>query len=80
LATEVIRLAVTSVSADLDNNRIVFKAILPAGTVDTITEVGIYYFGNFDTRQLVARTVLTTPQTVSASIPTEIEYTLGITV
>lgn len=82
LATEVIRLNVTSINADTVNNKIVFKALLPAGALATIYEVGIFYNGKAvgSGSILVARTVLTTPATVDPIIPTEIEYSLGISV
>lgn len=80
LATEVIRLTVSSIAADTTNNRIIFKALLPAGIMSTISEIGIYYNGNLDSRQLVARTVLGAPLTVDPDLPTEIEYSLEIAV
>lgn len=83
LAAEVTRVAVTSIAADTDNNRIIFKATIPAGSVTTINEVGVYYRGLSGTTGgdvLVARTVLTTPVTVDDVLPTEIEYSLEITI
>jgi carbonic anhydrase/acetyltransferase-like protein (isoleucine patch superfamily) len=81
LAAEVLVIPAISINADLDNNRIVFKAIIPPGVIATVFEAGLYYLGSVPTsRQLVARTVLATPQVVSATIPTEIEYSLGIAV
>lgn len=40
---EATRLPVKAIAADLDNNRIVFKATLPAGLVGTIYELGLYH-------------------------------------
>lgn len=82
LQTEVTRLTVTSVSADIANSKIIFKAILPAGALATIYEVGIFYNGQAvgGSSILVARTVLTTPATVDPIIPTDIEYSLVISV
>lgn len=80
LATEVTRVRVTSISADTTNNRIVFKAVVQPGTMTTISEIGVYCNGTLSSAQLVARTVLATPVTVDATLPTEIEYSIGITV
>lgn len=80
LHTEVARVAVTSISADTDNSRIVFKATISAGVITTINEVGVIYQGLTDSAGgiLVARTVLTSPVTVDTVLPTEIEYSLEI--
>lgn len=82
LAAEVIRIDVVSISADLTNNRIVFKGVLPAGYLPTIYEAGLYHstVAGTDDDVLVARYVLATPKAVDVDLPTEIEYTLGITV
>lgn len=42
LAYEAIRLQVSSVNADLANNKIIFKGSLPPGVIGTIYEVGLY--------------------------------------
>lgn len=42
LQFEVIRVPVTSINADIDNNRLVFKASLLPGLINTIYEVGMY--------------------------------------
>lgn len=78
LQTEVVRLPVSSISADTANNKIIFKATLPAGSMTTISEIGIFCNGQQAGSQLVARTVLTTPAAVDPIIPTEIEYTLVV--
>ena len=80
LAAEVVRLSVTSISADTVNNKIIFKAVLPAGAMTTISEVGLYNKGQQTDSALVARVVLGTPATVDPIIPTEIEYSLEISV
>lgn len=80
LATEVVRVAVSSIAADTANNRIIFKAVIQPGTLATISEVGVYYNGQLATAQLVARTVLDTPASVDPDIPTEIEYSLELSV
>lgn len=80
LAAEVIRVKVTSISADTANNRIIFKAVIQPGTVTTISEVGVFYDGFGPGATLVARDVLATPATVDPSIPTEIEYSLEVSV
>lgn len=83
LVAEVYRINVTSVSADLANNRIVFKAVVPAGiaTLPTINEIGLIYTADDAiVGTLVARLVLTTPKVIDNTIPTEIEYSLRITV
>ena len=82
LTTEAARAKVTSVRADLDNNRIVFKATLPPPpqSVFTITEVGILHSESVNVTKLVARLVLTTPRATDEHLPTEIEYSLRITV
>ena len=43
---EVARLQVVSVNPDLDNDRIVFKAVMPAGTINQIYEVGLLHVGD----------------------------------
>lgn len=78
LAAEVVSLDVTTIRADLANNRIVFKAVLPAGRVPTIYEIGIVSVSLLT--RLVARTVLVTPEVTDANLPTEIEYSLTVTV
>jgi hypothetical protein len=81
LATEVYRISVSSAAADSTNGRVVFKGVLPAGSVPTIYEVGIVNApGDTDTERLVARTVLTTPKVTDPEVPTEIEYSLKVTV
>lgn len=77
LATEALRIPVTSALADTINNRIVFKGVLPAGSVPTITEIGIIKDG-VSTSRLVARTVLATPNNTDPDLPTEIEYSLEV--
>lgn len=77
LAAEAIRIPVTTALADTANNRIVFKAVLPPGSVPTITEIGIIKDG-VSTSRLVARTVLATPNVTDADLPTEIEYSLEV--
>lgn len=42
LAYEAVRLQVSSVNADLANNKIVFKGSVPPGTIGTIYEIGLY--------------------------------------
>lgn len=80
LAAEVTRVAVSSIAADTANNRIIFKAVVQPGVMSTISEIGVFYNGKIQNAQLVARTVLTTPLTVDPDIPTEIEYSMEITV
>jgi hypothetical protein len=80
LAAPVVTLRVSAIAADTANNRIIFKAVLQPGYITTISEVGVYYNGNTESPQLVARTVLATPITVDATLPTEVEYSLGISV
>jgi hypothetical protein len=75
LATEAFRVPLTSISADTANQRIVFKGVVTPGVVtNPVTEVGIF-LGDI----LVARMVLATPKTLDPSIPTEVEYSLGLT-
>jgi hypothetical protein len=79
LATEVVRMPVTSIAADLANARIVFKAQLLPGRLDgNITEVGLYNNGDLSSAALVARTVLDVPKMPSMAVPTEIEYSLQL--
>jgi hypothetical protein len=79
LATEAVRMPVTSISADLANNRIIFKAqVLPGRVTGDITEVGLYNNGDLASATLVARTVLDTPKTPSSAVPTEVEYALAV--
>lgn len=79
LAAEVVRLRVTSIAADLANSRIIFKAqLLPGVVTGNITEAGLYNNGDLSSAALVARTVLDMPKTPSASVPTEIEYCLQL--
>lgn len=81
LATEVTLIAVTAIAADTANSRIIFRGILPPGVMTTISEIGIYASGSLPSvRTLVARTVLGSPLTVDPDLPTEIEYSLEITV
>lgn len=80
LATEAVRVSVTSISADTVNSRIIFKAVIQPGTVTTIREVGVFYDGFGPAAQLVARSVLGSPVTVDPTIPTEVEYSLEISV
>lgn len=42
LVNEVYRAPVASVNADLSNSRLVFKSVIPAGSINTIYEVGLY--------------------------------------
>lgn len=42
LQFEVVRVPVTSINADIDNNRLVFKASLLPGLINTIYEIGVY--------------------------------------
>lgn len=42
LQFEVVRVPITSISADIDNNRLVFKASLLPGLINTIYEIGAY--------------------------------------
>lgn len=80
LVAETFRTTVTSISADTVNNRIVFKAVLPAGSIETVYEVAIFSGGTHgQTGTLVARDVLTTPKVTDTALPTEVEYSLGIT-
>lgn len=75
LATEAYRAPLTALSADTSNQRIIFKSVVPPGIVTgPVTEVGIF-LGTV----LVARVVLDTPITLDATIPTEVEYSLGLT-
>lgn len=46
LAFEVARIAVTAISADLANNRIVFKGTLPPGSVGTVYEIGLLNYAD----------------------------------
>jgi len=88
LEAEVVRVSITSIGADLDNNRIVFKASIAPGAIPTITEVGLYssnllVTGNTSpdgSNLLVARTVLTTPRETDPDIVNEVEYSLEINV
>lgn len=50
---EVVRLPVTSTSADLANNRIIYKAVVPAGVASSIYEVGIYHQALSDSGKLL---------------------------
>lgn len=76
LGAEVYRVKLSSMSADLINDRIVFKGVVPANDVfDSINEIAL-----FNGTDLVARKVLAAPATIDADLPTEIEYTLGISV
>lgn len=83
LEAEVIRVVVSAVAPDLANNRIVFKAVLPASAMGdlnpAITEVALFHVGGEDAR-LVARTVLDAPKVADEDLPTEIEYSLTVTV
>lgn len=80
LDTEVVRMPVTSIAADLANSRIVFKAqLLPGRVTGDIMEVGLYNNGDLSSAALVARTVLDMPKTPSLAVPTEIEYSLQLT-
>lgn len=45
LGFEVVRVPVSSTSADLDNHRIIFKAVIPPGLVSNIYEIGLYHDG-----------------------------------
>lgn len=75
LATEAFRVPLSSISADTANQRIVFKGVITPGVVaGSVTEVGIF-LGDI----LVARKVLTTPTALDPSIPTEVEYSLDLT-
>lgn len=82
LEAETYRAPVTSVSADLANNRIVFKVTVQPGYITAFTEIGLFYGQqqNSPGGVLVARKTFATPQTVDSHIPTEIEYSVGITV
>lgn len=42
LAYEVVRVPVSSINADLAANRIVFKTLVPAGSIGTVYEMGLY--------------------------------------
>jgi hypothetical protein len=76
LAAEVYRIHLTSISADTAHDRLVFKASVPANIVfDTVHEVALFNEGD-----LVARTVLVDPVTLDPSVPTDFEYSLGVTV
>jgi hypothetical protein len=78
LATLISTLDVKSINADLANDRIVFRATIPAGVSLTINEIGLIRRGTTD--RLVARSVLSTPNVTDADLPTDIEYSLRITV
>lgn len=82
LEAEVYRIPITSISADLTNNRIVFKGTIVPGYIDAgFTEIGLYYNGGSDTDAvLVSRVVLGTTQVPDASLPTDAEYSLEIAV
>jgi len=88
LDEEVIKVAITSIGADLANNRIVFKASIQPGTVATINEVGLYSSnllitgdGPLDgSNVLVARTVLSAPVSVDQDVVSEVEYSLEINI
>lgn len=81
LKTEVYRVRCTSVNADLANNRIVFKASIPASALASFTELGLFYDGGAPTGgTLVSRVTFTTPETPDANLPTDVEYSVGITV
>lgn len=81
LGTEVFRVRCTSVNADLANNRIVFKATIPASAVASFTEIGLFNDGGAPTGgTLVSRVTYAQPQTPDANLPTDIEYSIGINV
>lgn len=42
LSFEVVRVPITSINADIDNNRLVFKASVTPGQINTIYEVGLF--------------------------------------
>jgi hypothetical protein len=85
LDEEVIRVNIASISADLANNRIVFRASVQPGSIATINEIGLYSSSilvssnDLDrSNVLVARTVLATPETVDPDVVSEVEYSLEI--
>lgn len=80
LGTEVYRVPVTSISADLANSRIVFKATIAPGYITSFSEVGLFYVGGTADATLVCRNVLSVAQTVDANLPTDVEYSLVISV
>lgn len=80
LEAEVYRVPVTSINADLANDRIVFKATIAPGYIESFTEVGLFYVGGTANSVLVSRVVLSTPQDVDSAIPTDVEYSLVISV
>jgi len=90
LGAEVLRVPISSIGADLDNNRIVFKAVIPAGTLTTISEIGLYSSISFSStldpaiidpsNVLVSRGIFVTPQAVDADVDSEVEYSLGINI
>lgn len=82
LQAEVYRVPISSVSPDLDNSRIVFRAVIQPGFLSSFTELGLFYGSTDNTPggTLIARVTFATPQTVDVSIPTEVEYSLVVTV
>lgn len=77
---EVVRIPVTAVAPDLDNNRIVFKAVLPAGQIGTIYEVGLYHTAASDQGVTLRLTDTTISTWVNAAISTSNARTSGNTV
>lgn len=71
LAFEVVRVPLTSIAADIDNNRLVFKASIVPGQVNTIYEVGLYSeqiaTANVRTLNLLGSTGLWTNGTLDAT-------------
>lgn len=81
LGAEVYRVRCTSVNADLANNRIVFKATVPASAVASFTEIGLFNDGGAPTGgTLVSRVTFQTAQVPDAYLPSDVEYSIGITV
>lgn len=81
LGTEVYRVRCSSISADLANKRIVFKATVPASVMASFSEIGLFSNGGTASGgTLVSRVTFGTPQVPDAHLPTDIEYSLGINV
>lgn len=81
--TKRVNLSAGTDTGTVDLSAITYVALVVTATSGGTTSVyldGIKVEDNTDQSQLVAMTVLSTPQVVSAFIPTEIEYSLGITV
>lgn len=56
LSYEVTRVQITSVSADTVNGRVVYKGVLPPGTISTLYEIGLYSGEAFDLAKVLSFT------------------------